>query len=344
VRLIITGGEACSKELVHRWATPTRRFFNTYGPTEATVIATYKCCDNKQGLQQRMSIGRPLPNYQCYILDDDMNLLPPGAVGELVIGGVSVSRKGYLNLPDKTRSVFKPDTITNSPFPLYKSGDLARFSPEGDIEYFGRADSQVKIRGYRVELSEIESVICECEGVKSAVVDVQAAKSMKHLVAFVIPSSESLSTASIIAVLKGKLPAFMIPTIIEKIDAFPTLPSGKVERRRLPRVVERILADQKANKGKGVMVGQSGMSVWEQAVATVWDEVLGAGTVTSINDNFFQVGGHSLLVSKVVTNLRRQYPGIAASDVYSNPRLADLAKVLECMAPIIEVSQRRLCL
>ena len=143
VRLVITGGEACSKELVHRWATPSRRFYNTYGPTEATVIATYHHCQPAAATTQRMSIGKPLPNYQCYILDDDMNLLPPGAIGELVIGGVSVSCNGYLNLPEKTRSVFKQDTLTNGPYPLYKSGDLARYSPEGNIEYLGRADSQV---------------------------------------------------------------------------------------------------------------------------------------------------------------------------------------------------------
>lgn len=141
VRLIITGGEACSKELVNRWATPTRRFFNTYGPTEATVIATYKECSVGP---ERMSIGKPLPNYTCYILDDNMQLLPPGAIGELIIGGVSVSRNGYLNLKEKTDSVFKPDSLGNSMFPLYKSGDLARFSPAGNIEYYGRADSQVR--------------------------------------------------------------------------------------------------------------------------------------------------------------------------------------------------------
>jgi len=145
VRLLITGGEACSKELVERWATlPSRRFFNTYGPTEATVIATYKECEG--GREGRVTIGRPLPNYTCYVVDAHMHLLPPGAIGELVIGGPSVCRAGYLNLPGKTASVFLPDTLSGGPNPLYRSGDLVRLNPEGEIEYVGRADSQVRGR------------------------------------------------------------------------------------------------------------------------------------------------------------------------------------------------------
>jgi amino acid adenylation domain-containing protein len=330
VRLIITGGEACSKELVQRWATPGRRFFNTYGPTEATVIATYKECIPGP---ERMSIGRPMPNYQCYIVDDHMGLLPPGAIGELIIGGVSVSRRGYLNLPEKTASVFKPDTLTHGPYPLYKSGDLARFSAVGNIEYYGRADSQVKIRGYRVELSEIESVMAEQPGVKSAVVDVQMGNGLKQLVGFVIPVSpgEELDTAALTKALREKLPHFMVPKAILPIDAFPTLPSGKVERRRLPRAFE-ILAAQGLERAKSNSALLAALPPFQRVVADTWEAVLGKGSVAGAGDNFFELGGNSLLASRVVTTLRRDYPNVTAGDVYSNPTLAGLAAVLERLA------------
>lgn len=252
VRLIITGGESCSKELVNRWAHPSsssssqgRRFFNTYGPTEATVIATYKECF--RGTTERMSIGKPLPNYQCYIVDEHLNLLPPGALGELLIGGVSVSKRGYLNMPEKTKSVFRPDHLTGGNYNLYRSGDLARHScTTGEIEYCGRTDSQVKIRGYRIELSEVESVLCALPGIKSAVVDVQQGMGMmNHLVAFVFPMAAAnnteqlamIDTAALLQALREKLPVFMIPSHIEVVTSFPTLPSGKVDRRRLPQVM-----------------------------------------------------------------------------------------------------------
>jgi len=371
VRLVITGGEACSKELMACWATGGRRFFNTYGPTEATVIATYKeygATPSSNNPVHRITIGKPLPNYQCYVLDGHLNLLPPGALGELVIGGVSVSRVGYLNLPDKTRSVFKPDPFRPGKpdnYPLYQSGDLARISlaadTMGEIEYHGRTDAQVKIRGYRVEPSEIEAVLCGLSGIQSAVVDVQqqGPGTMKELVAFVVLAAGdkgtlSLDTAAVMQAMREKLPAFMIPSHIEPMLAFPTLPSGKLDRRRLPQVLRpasrrafsksltRSLS-RSLRAGNGVAAASVCDDVLveehnehRRAVTGAFEQVLGlpAQTLASpkaTDADFFDLGGNSLLVSMLVTKLRRQYPAVTARDVYSHSTVGALADVLESL-------------
>lgn len=232
----------------------------TYGPTEATVIATYKECAPDV---KRVSIGRPLPNYKCYVVDQHMQPVPPGAVGELVVGGISVSRNGYLNLPQKTASVFLHDTFTNMSYPLYRTGDLVRYGPSGDIEYFGRADFQVKIRGYRVELSEIETVIAEYPGIKSVVVDLQSYQGVKSLVAFITTTQENFNTEDIFPTLKGRLPVFMVPATIQILEELPTLTSGKVERRRLPNALEMQVKKRIVSKRPWAAV-VSGMSTTER--------------------------------------------------------------------------------
>ena len=336
LRFISVGGEACPKELINRWATPNRRFINSYGPTEASVTATAIECHANM---PRVSIGKPLANYKCYVVDDHMNLVPPGAIGELIIGGVSVSRGGYMNMPDKTSAAFKPDTLTHGPYPLYKTGDLARLSPQADIELLGRLDTQVKIRGYRIELTEIESVLSEHPSVQSAVVDVQPLNGVKHLVAFVIPSAGSIDVPELTYAIKAKLPVYMVPSVIETIDSFPTLTSGKIERRRLPRVMEKKAKEMQARRGNG---GSSDaivkMGRYEQIVGREWEKLLGPGCVQANTDDFFELGGHSLLVSQLVSSLRHHdFPTVAAKDVYSAPKLVDMARVLEVLA-LVQVS------
>jgi len=373
VRIIITGGEACPKELMARWTTCGRRFFNTYGPTEATVVATYKEYGTTASFEssvRRITIGRPLPNYQCYVLDAHLNLLPPGALGELVIGGVSVSRTGYLNLVDKTQDVFKPDPFRSGKscrYPLYQSGDLARISlaPDsmGEIEYYGRTDAQVKIRGYRVEPSEIEAVLCGLPGIQCAVIDVQqqGPGTMKQLVAFVVPAAGDegtlfLNTAAVMQAMREKLPAFMIPSHIEPVTAFPILPSGKLDRRRFPQVLRP--ASRRAF-GKSltrslsrvlgascdVSVARTGGDVLEEehdkhrrAVTSAFEHVLGlpAKTLASpeaTDADFFDLGGNSLLVSMLVTKLRHKYPAVAARDIYNHSAVGSLSDVLRSLSP-----------
>ena len=338
LRMVSTGGEPCSKELVNRWSLPGKRqFFNLYGPTETTITTTIKECF--PGLH-RLSIGKPLANYQVYILDLNLKVLPPGALGELVIGGISVSRHGYRNLPEKTADAFRPDSLTNGPYPIYRTGDLARMAVNGDIEHMGRIDCQVKIRGYRIELNEIESVMCEHPWVKSAVVDAQEHNGQKYLVGFIIPSVDAPSNKddlipTVLTFMKSKLTPYMIPSAMEAMDEFPKLASGKVERRRLPRLMEKVAAEMAAKRAKN---GSSEdaiaeMSQTEQVVARIWNTLLGDNAVQSKEDNFFELGGHSLLVSRMVNMLRADFPTLAAKEVYGAPVLSDLANLLETMAP-----------
>ena len=168
VTLLIVGGEACPADLVTRWARKGRRMVNTYGPTEATVIATYG--DLRVG--EPVTIGRPVPNYSVFILNEQLHPLPPGETGELCIGGIGLAR-GYVGRPDLTQEKFIANPLGSEPARLYRTGDLARFNENGEIEFLGRGDSQVKLRGYRVELSEIESVILAFPGVAAAVVTVR---------------------------------------------------------------------------------------------------------------------------------------------------------------------------
>jgi non-ribosomal peptide synthetase-like protein len=266
VWLLILGGEACPPELVARWA-PGRTLINSYGPTEATVVSTFE----RSQVGRRVTIGRPLPNYFCTVLDANNQPCPVGMPGELLIGGASLAR-GYLNLQDKTDEKFVP-----TPFPalaatvpmLYKTGDLCRFLRSGDIEFLGRIDSQVKLRGFRVELSEIESVITQLPYVRSAVVAVKG----QNLIAFVVPkdpasasaaaaegaeaakhgsvfvedanslllpesdpAARAFDAAAAREYMKKMLPHYMMPGLTILVKDIPSLPSGKADRKTLLQI------------------------------------------------------------------------------------------------------------
>lgn len=270
--LLILGGEACPAELVTRWA-PGRRLINSYGPTEATVVSTFE--QSKVG--KRVTIGKPLPNYTCYILDANMQPCPVGVPGELHIGGVALAR-GYLNLPDKTAEKFIPNPFahhSDSVPRLYKTGDLVRYLRDGDIEFLGRIDSQVKLRGFRVELSEIESVICQLDYVRSAVVAVKG----QNLLAFIVPKDPNakeeeqkhgsvfvedpnsllldVETDHVAAsfdmggtreYMKKMLPHYMMPGQLILVKDIPSLPSGKADRKTLLAIQVKAQPKQVAKK------------------------------------------------------------------------------------------------
>jgi non-ribosomal peptide synthetase component F len=188
LRILILGGEACRPDLVKRWCRPGLRMFNTYGPTEATVIATWAECRP----EAPVTIGRPLPNYYVYILDEEKRRVSPGSPGELYIGGAGVAR-GYVGRPDLTSERFILNPFETAPFAprLYKTGDLVRFTARGEIEFLGRTDTQVKIRGFRVELSEIENALGVRPEVTASVVTVREVHGMQQLVAYVVPRAKT---------------------------------------------------------------------------------------------------------------------------------------------------------
>jgi acyl-CoA synthetase (AMP-forming)/AMP-acid ligase II len=215
-------------DLVARWA-PGRRFFNAYGPTEATVCATVAECTNNR---EKPTIGYPIPNVQVYLLDDQLKQVPVGVPGELCIGGIGLAR-GYLNRPELTDERFIPNPFSNKlEERLYKTGDLACYLLDGNIEFLGRIDNQVKVRGFRIEPGEIEAVLWQHSGVREAVVMVpENASGNKRLVAYVVSSLEPApSTSELRRFLKEKLPDYMVPSVFMMLDTLPLTPNGKVDR------------------------------------------------------------------------------------------------------------------
>ena len=233
VRLLVVGGEDCPAALVSRWA-PGRRMLNTYGPTEATVVATLtECIAGKP-----VTIGRALPGYAAYVLDEDLRPVTCGEIGELFIGGPSVAR-GYLNRSELTCDRFIPDTFDETRFGhkrLYRTYDLVRWTSEGELQFVGRKDSLVKIRGFRVELSEIETALSEQPGVRAAAVTVRMDGAIQELAAFVVPTEREngVDHRALSQALRQRLPEYMIPKYLDAIQELPRLTSGKLDRHQLP--------------------------------------------------------------------------------------------------------------
>ncbi len=320
VRLLIVGGESCPSELVRRWTRPGRRMVNTYGPTEATVIVT------AGDLQpdQPVTIGRPIPNCRIVLIDEQLKPVAQGAAGEIAIGGICLAR-GYIGREELTREKFivLPGAGGNGdPQRLYRSGDLGRWTSTGEIEFLGRADSQVKLRGFRIELSEIESALCAYPGIRAATATVVENESgVQQLVAYFIPAEGQVPAEDAIRkFLALRLPRYMVPAIFESTDTFPTLPSGKVDRRSLPPLRQRSIPLHEVESGPTTELEKYLLSVWT---------VLFHPQPVSIRDNFFlDLGGHSLVAARLVNELR-QKPGLEAVsmlDVYEHPTIEELAQ------------------
>ena len=322
VRLLILGGESCSDDLARRWCRPGRRMVNTYGPTEATVIATFSDC----AADKPVTLGRAVPGYHLYVLDGELRAVSPGTAGELCIGGVGVAR-GYVDRPDLTTDRFVPN-----PFPqdatyaprLYRTGDLVRLNSQGELEFLGRTDDQVKIRGFRVELSEIESVLRDCPGVRGAAVALREdSPGVQQLVGYVVPQ-EGLrpAEAELRQALRQRLPAYMTPGLIEVLAKLPTLPSGKLDRKRLPLPQPR-----EAPRAEG----GPPRSPLETKITLVWKDLFRPAPVAREDDFFLDLGGHSLLAARMVSEVRRDpaCARLAIGDVYACPTIAQLAAKLE---------------
>ena len=316
MRLLIVGGEACPDDLVRRWCRSGRRMVNTYGPTEATVIATFAECHP----DRPVTIGRPLPNYSAHILDAELQPVSEGEIGELYLGGVGLAR-GYVGRADLTserfiRNPFDGDTSVR----LYKTGDLARFNADGEIEFHGRSDLQVKLRGFRVELSEIEAALLACPGVQAAACAVhELAPGLSHLVAYVVPHRGEVPAPELIrASLRTALPVYMIPTIIEPMASLPTLSSGKIDRKALP--VPNIREESAAREPKGRTRG-------ERTLHAAWQSLVSPMPVAVHDDFFLDLGGHSLLAARMVSELRAdpQFARLSMLDVYNHPTIEKLA-------------------
>ncbi|OLL71888.1 hypothetical protein Ae263Ps1_5075 [Pseudonocardia sp. Ae263_Ps1] len=328
LRTLLVGGEACPAGLVERWARPGRRMLNTYGPTEATVTATW----GELVPGRAVTIGRPVPTYSVVILDDALREVPRGEVGEICIGGPGVA-VGYVNLPEKTadRFVRHPAAPPNGDGRLYRTGDLGRIDDHGEIVYLGRADDEVKIRGHRVDLGEIESVALERPDVESAVAALTKPGdgTGEELVVHVVPAAGPggpVDRAALHELLRTRLPDYMVPGYLEVLDRLPMMPSGKVDRPRLP-----------APSGPRIVVTDGPVvepaTELETRVRSVLAEALSLEPhLVSVTADFFdELGGHSLLAARVVTLLRERGVGRspAVRDLYENPDARALAAALD---------------
>ncbi len=299
LRTVVAAGEACSLELVRRWSGGGRAFFNAYGPTETTVCASmYRCGGDEE---EAPPIGRPLRNMRLYVLDGNQRVVAEGLPGELCVSGAGVAQ-GYLRRPDLTAEKFVPDPYSGEAGGrLYRTGDLVRWRRDGNLEFLGRIDHQVKLRGFRIELGEIEAVLSRHPGIKSNVVHVREdTPGDQRLVAYVVPTPGATPEAEAMrATLRAQLPEYMVPGQFVVLDAFPLTPNGKVDRKALP--VPEASAPSEADE-----VAEALMSPVQRQVAALWRGILKLDRV-GLHANFFDIGGHSLLLVRLQAALKREF-------------------------------------
>lgn len=324
LQTIICAGESCTDDIVKRWCNSQRRFFNAYGPTEATVWSTVAEIST---MSEKPPIGRPIANTKIYILDKHLQPLPIGITGELYISGEGLAQ-GYLNRPELTIENFIPNTfIDKKGARLYKTGDLARYRPDGNIEFLGRIDNQVKIRGFRIELSEIETVLSQHQSLRKAVVIVKENVSGdKYLVAYIVPNIETQNFSSLLRkFLKEKLPEYTIPKAFVMLDSLPLTASGKVDRLALTEL-------DSAASGLIDKAFIAPRTPTESTLAKIWAEVLNIERV-GIYDNFFDLGGDSLLTVRLLKQIHKQFENeLPLSTLFLNPTIESLATALSSKA------------
>lgn len=317
LKTLVVSGEVCSPELVSRWARLGLRMLNVYGPTEATVNTTAAECVPGQAV----TIGKPLPGYDIYILNEKLEPVAYGEKGELYVGGETLAQ-GYLKRPDLTQDKFitvsgvgrEPSTR------LYRTGDLVRWNAQGELEFFGRIDNQVKIRGYRVELSEIEAVLLEQKTVRAASVKLVEKEGLQEIAAYVLTETSAgpFDRNEILSELEARLPSYMIPGYLEVLEEFPRLASGKVDRANLPAPVSPLV-----RMGTVVVKPENEL---EEKIERVWAKVFGLKEVSVESDFFLDLGGHSLVAAQMVTQLRSQLSQVVTvRDAYRYSTIRALA-------------------
>ena len=328
IRLTIIGGERALPERLLDWDRVVGdrvRLVNTYGPTEATVVATM--CD-LQGLAAggagvgELPIGRAIPGAQAYVLDRAFNPAPVGVRGELYIGGFGLAR-GYLHRPGLTAERFTPNPFSDEAGArLYRTGDLARYLPGGQMEFLGRADGQVKVRGFRIELGEVEAALNSHRDVRECVVIAREdVPGDKRLVAYVVGAHAEVSTGELRGYLKQKLAEYMVPSAFVELERIPLTTNGKVDTRALP-------APDASRPGlEATFVAPRGET--EEVLAGIWCDVLGLERVGA-GDDFFELGGHSLLATQVISRVREMlHIELPLRAIFESPTLAELAGRVE---------------
>ncbi|NJN10675.1 MAG: amino acid adenylation domain-containing protein, partial [Richelia sp. RM1_1_1] len=325
VGLIIIGGEKAHKNYLTIWQQKVGkqvRLVNTYGPTETTIVAT--TCDlSSVATTNEVPIGKAIPQVQTYVVSpENSQLLPMGVAGELCIGGVGIAR-GYLNQPELTAQRFIANPYSTEPGArVYKTGDLVRYFPDGNLEFLGRIDSQVKIRGFRIELGEIEALLNQHSDIKeSVVISREEMVENQRLIAYIVPKKENIKfVQSLRKYLKEHLPEYMIPAKFVMLNNLPLSANGKLDRQALPKPTN-LSAEFAVNY-------VAPRNEIEKKIANIWQEVLQLEKV-GMEDNFFDLGGHSLLVLQVQSKLQNVLnKNVSATDLFKYPNISSLANHL----------------
>ncbi|KAG0004747.1 hypothetical protein BGZ80_005566, partial [Entomortierella chlamydospora] len=332
LRYVILAGEALEPAILHLWystrSSDYTQIINMYGTTETTVHATFRIMRPEDHKLAISPIGVRIPDLTFYVLDDRGNPVPLGAIGELCIGGAGVTR-GYLNKPDLTSERFPLDPFNKTEGTrMYKTGDLVRYLPDGNLIYLGRNDYQVKIRGYRVELGETEACLLEHPAVREAVVLELDEGSNKRLVAYVVVDPVERLAHTLWTHVSAKLPEYMIPAAFVRMDVFPLTTNGKLDRRALPEPSSDAFASQGYEAPQGEI---------EKTLAAIWSDVLKVDQIGR-HDNFFMLGGHSLLAVQMIERLHRVELNLSIRDLFETPTLSALSQSLnkhhiDAMAP-----------
>jgi aspartate racemase len=323
LRLVIVGGEKASSSAYSAWlkAGGARvRWVNTYGPTEASVIASSYEPDPKKPFPDNLPIGKPIPNVRLYVLDSNLQPVLNGEAGELHIGGAGLAR-GYLNHPELTAAKFILDPFSDDACArLYKTGDMVRRLPDGNLEFVGRIDFQVKIRGFRVELGEIEAVLEKHPAIAQAVVVAREAGNGKQLAAYVIAGAGGANADELREYLKKQLPDYMVPADFVFVESFPLTPNGKVDRRALPE--PETISPDAASKFVAPR------DEFEEKMARLWGQVLGKESV-GVRDNFFELGGHSLLALRLTGRIEKEFGRkLTLTALIEAPTVEEMARLL----------------
>ncbi|MFE3577368.1 amino acid adenylation domain-containing protein [Lysinibacillus sp. NPDC059133] len=315
---IVSYGEELTNAIIEKWASPKRKIYNGYGPTETTVGATSIDCTNLKN--ERPPIGRLFKNYSGYVLDEKLQLVPVGFEGELYISGVGLAR-GYISRPDSTAEKFIPNPFSKEEERMYRTGDIVKILEDGNLMFVGRKDDQLKIRGYRIEMKDIESTILECPLVKNVFIDVVDNNGEKKIVGYLVYKDSSKgSTQEVIRFLKTKLPSYMIPSKLISINSFPLTPNGKLDKKALPII----------NFTRDLETPYKAPSTeLEIAINEIWKEVLSLEKI-SVDDDFFEIGGQSLLVAKLVYKISEYFnTDLPIRVIFKDPTISGMAKMIE---------------
>ncbi|TGN99812.1 thioester reductase, partial [Candidatus Thiomargarita nelsonii] len=328
LKRVICSGEALGFELVQQFfanfADLNIELHNLYGPTEAAVDVSHWSCQSEE-TYSLIPIGIPVANTQLYVLDVNHQIMPINVLGELCIAGIQVGR-GYLNRPELTAEKFLEIELFGKTERIYKTGDLARWLPDGNLEYLGRIDHQIKLRGFRIELGEIETIINQHPAVKEAVVTLYETDDNKRLVAYITTDSESNDiVASLKDRLQARLPDYMVPSHFSVLDKLPLTPNGKIDRKALPAPEIEL------------KTGTQPKTPTEDLLAGLMAHVLKRQTINR-DDNFFELGGHSLLATQLIARIRDSFQiELSVRTIFEHPQLSTLATAIEAATRMVSL-------